>query len=370
MLRRLCVLLVASGALLLSAGIGLLSADWPFLHRVWQVPVDRADWRAVVPTPVATIDGGGSAFFPSATGDERTIDPAALADALAWAQSNGSAALLVLHADRLQLERYWQGLARDTLYPVLGASRSLLGVAFGFAEADGLIDSLDAPVERWLSGWRDEARGAITLRELLWNVSGLEVADATQWPGRLGRSGRLLYGTATERAALSFGSVHEAGTYFALSPVDAELLAIVLERASGVRYETYIARSLWRAIGAGVAGFSLDRRGGRAVAFDGLRAAPGDLLRLGALLANDGRVAGRAVLPPGWVADLSRGSMPNPEFGLDAWSFADHRLRLSGDGRVIWILPDDRLVIVRLGPATPGWDSADLPDIVRRGLHR
>lgn len=370
MLRRLCVVLVASGALLLSAGIGLLAADWPFLHRVWQVPVGRADWRAVVPTPVATIDGGGSAFFASATDDGRTIDKAALADALAWAQANDSAALLVLHGDRLQLERYWQGLARDTLYPVLGASRSLLGVAFGCALADGLVDSLDVPVERWLPEWRDEPRGAITLRELLWNVSGLEVPDTKRWLARVGRSGRLLYGTETERAALSFRAVHEAGMTFAVSPVDAELLAIVLERASGTRYETYIARSLWRAMGAGAATFSLDRRGGRAVAFDGLRATPGDLLRLGALLANDGTVAGRAVLPRGWVAGMAQGSVPNPQFGLEAWSFADHRLRLSGDGRVIWILPDDRLVIVRLGPATPGWDSADLPDILRRGLQR
>ena len=34
MLRRLLVVLVAAGALMLSAGIGLLAADWPFLYLV------------------------------------------------------------------------------------------------------------------------------------------------------------------------------------------------------------------------------------------------------------------------------------------------------------------------------------------------
>lgn len=76
MLRRLLVVLVAAGALMLSAGIGLLAADWPFLHRLWQLPADKAQWRVALRTPVEGLDGGGSAFFPVATPDERTIDAA------------------------------------------------------------------------------------------------------------------------------------------------------------------------------------------------------------------------------------------------------------------------------------------------------
>lgn len=370
MLRRLLVLIVAAGALTLSVGTGYLAADWPFLHRLWQLPADRSVWREVVRTPVAAIDGGGSRFFPLAGEDGRTIDPGALAEAGAWAESHGSEALLVLHRGKLQLERYWRGVTRESLYSVLGASRSLLGIACGRAILEGSIDSLDSPIERWLDEWRGEPRGAITLRQLLWNVSGLEVPRVVRWTDLLGRSGRLLYGTDLERAALAFRPAHEAGTHFAVSAVDAELLSLVIERATGMRYDRYIAQSVWRAIGAGRAQFALDRRGGRAAAFDGLRAAPGDLLRLGALLAGDGVVAARASLPPGWVAQMARGSVPNPRYGLDAWNVADRGLRLAGDGRAIWVFPDEQLVIVRLGDAVPGWDSMQLPDILRRGSAR
>ena len=82
-MRRLLVVLVAAGALMLSAGIGLLAADWPFLHRLWPLPADKAQWRVALRTPVEGLDGGGSAFFPVATPDERTIDAGALAMTLA-----------------------------------------------------------------------------------------------------------------------------------------------------------------------------------------------------------------------------------------------------------------------------------------------
>lgn len=369
MLRRFLVMSVATAALALSAGIGFLAADWPFLHRLWRLPAVTADWRAAVPTPLVTIDGGSSPFFPTAAAGERTVGEEALAEAEAWARAHESAALLVLHRGKVQLERYWQGLGRDARYPAQSLSASLLGLLYGRALADGRIGSLDTSVDRWIEEWRGEPRGAITLRQLLWNVSGLEPAAADGPLGLLGKAGRLRYGTEIARAALSFDLAHEPGTHFAVSPVDAQLLGIVLERASGESYPQVVAHSLWRPIGAGVAALSLDRRGGMAAVFDGLSVAPGDLLRLGALLADDGAVNGRQVLPPGWIHDMGRGSMPNPQFGLGVRALDGEGLLMAGDGRAVWVWPKDELVIVRLGPAVPGWDAPAMPDILRRNLH-
>ena len=368
MLRRLLLVIVAAGALMLSAGIGFLAADWPFLHRLWRLPADRAEWRVTVRAPVEAFDGGGSAFFPVATPGERTIESSALAQAESWAQAHDSVALLVLHRGRLQLERYWQGLSRDALYPVQGLSRSLLGVVYGCAISDGLVRSLDASVDHWLTEWRGERRGAITLRQLLQNVSGLETPALDSWVSLLGKGGRLQFGTESVRAALSFDLAHEPGTHFAVSPVDAQLLGIVLERASAERFPEVISQMLWRPIGAGVAGYGLDRRGGMAAVFDGLRAAPVDLLRVGALLVKDGVADGQQVLPQGWVREMARGSVPNPHYGLEAWQLEGGGLMMAGDGHAIWVWPDEQLVIVRLGRATPGWDAGTLPAILRGGL--
>lgn len=359
MLRRLFLVLVTSGALLVSAGIGVLAADWPFLHRLWQLPADVSGWRESVAVPTVTIGGAGARSFPAAAQGGQTIDVASLEQAAREAEANASAALLVLHRGVLQLERYWQGVTRDTLYPLESLSRALLGIAYGRALDDGSIDSLDAPIEQWLPEWYGEPRGSITIRQLLWNVSGLETPPDEGWRGRLGKAGRLQFGTTFERTALSYRAAHEPGTHFALARVDAQLAALILARASDESYATYIDRSVWQTGRAGRAEFALDRPRGTAAAFDGLRATAADVLRMGALLALD----------RGWAGEMARGSLPNPHYGLQASGLAGDGLLLSGDGRAVWIWPDEQLVIVRLGEATPGWDTASWAETLLRNLH-
>ena len=348
MLRRLLLVLVTSGALLVAAGVGLLAADWPFLDRLWRG----------APLPSVAIDGGGGPFFPLAADAERTLDAVALDAAAREAEANGAVALLVLHHGRVQLERYWHGAGRDGLYPLAGLSRALLGVAYGRALDDGTVDSLEEPLERWLGEWEGQPRGRITLRQLLWNVSGLETPATRGGWARLGKGGRREFGTTFARTALSFRPAHEPGTHFAPSRVDAQLAAIVLARASGMSYTEYVEHALWQPMHGGRAEFTVDRRGGMAAAYDGLRATPGDVLRLGALLAAD----------RGWAGEMARGSIPNPRYGLQARLLGDDGLELAGDGRAVWVWPDVQLVVVRLGDATPGPDAGVLPGLLRRAV--
>jgi CubicO group peptidase (beta-lactamase class C family) len=359
MLRRLSLVLVTSGALLVSAGIGVLAADWPFLHRLWQLSADASGWRESVAVPTVAISGAGAPLFPAAAQGEQTIDAALLEQAAREAEASAGAALLVLHRGVLQIERYWRGVTRDTLYPLESLSRALLGIAYGRALDDGSIDSLDAPIEQWLPEWYGEPRGGITIRQLLWNVSGLETPPQAGWRGRLGKAGRLQFGTTLERTALSYRAAHEPGTHFALARVDAQLAALILERASGESYATLIERSVWQPGRAGRAEFALDRPRGTVAAFDGLRATPVDVLRIGALLAQD----------RGWAGEMARGSLPNPHHGLQASGLAGDGLLLSGDGRAVWIWPAQQLVIVRLGDPTPGWDTPGWIESLRRNLH-
>jgi len=359
MLRRLSLVLVTSGALLASAGIGVLAADWPFLHRLWQLPADASGWRETVAVPTATLAGAAAPFFPLAAADARSIDAALLEQAATQAEANASEALLILHRGVLQMERYWRGVTRDTPYPLESLTRALLGIAYGHALDGGSIESLDAPIGQWLPEWYGEPRGAITIRQLLWNVSGLETPPQQGWRGRFGKEGRLRFGTTFERTALSYRAAHEAGTHFEISRVDAQLAALVLERASGASYADFIGQAVWQPAGAGRAEFALDRPHGMAAAFDGLRATPGDVLRVGALLALD----------RGWAGEMARGSVPNPHHGLQASALADDGLLLAGDGRAMWIWPGEQLVIVRLGDASPGWDTAGWAQGLLRNLH-
>jgi len=401
------VLLVAGAVLL-----GIVAADWPYYRRVLASTrlQDGGEWREEFYQPVATIDGGGQgAFFPAAGPEGTSIDPAALVAAARWAEANNSDALLVLHRGRLQLERYWQGTGADTLLSGRAMSRSLVGLVYGAAVVDGKL-ALDDPASRYLDEWRGDARGAITIRQLLQNVSGLEEVPTAGVPlaadaGALARAAafvriaadrntRLALGTDFAAAALSFPLAHEPGGRFAFSNANSQLLGVILERATGTPFERYVEQKLWAPLGAGTGEFHMDHASGMPAVYCCFRASPRDWLRLGALLAGDGRANGRAVLPRGWVAQMARGtSTVNPRYGLQVWSgratrgtreysadsgrgvphgedlLADDIVWMEGGGgRSVWAVPSQQLVIVRLGRASSGRDASVLPNTILRGL--
>jgi CubicO group peptidase (beta-lactamase class C family) len=411
-LRRV-MLVVALVLLVLCAVLaGIVAADWPYLQRViaiTQLP-DGGEWPESFYQPVAKIDGGGAgAFFPPAPAGATTIDPAALEAAAQWAGSNNSVALLVLHRGRVQLERYWQGMTADTPFSGRAMSRSLVGLVYGAAVADGRL-SLDDPAAKYLDEWRGDPRGAITIRQLMQNVSGLEEVALNAPPlaadagpiertaaflrTATGKNTRISLGTDFGAAALSFRLEHEPGGRFAFSNANSQLLGLILERATGTAFERYVEQQLWAPLGAGIGEFYMDRAHGMPAVYCCFRASPRDFLRVGALLAGDGVFDGRQVLPRGWVARMARDtSTVNPLYGLQVWSgrarrgtreyltgsgqgvphgedflAADVIWMEGGGGRSVWAIPSQQLVIVRLGRASPTWDGSVLPNTILRGL--
>jgi CubicO group peptidase (beta-lactamase class C family) len=409
-LRR--ILIVVALVLLVggSSVIGVLVADWPFWKRVIavvQLP-DSGEWPESFYQPVARIEGKPRGFFPAAAPGEESIAPQALAAAASWAEQNETVALLVMHRGVVQLERYWQGMTADQLFSGRAMSRSLLGLVYGFAVAEGRI-ALDDPVEKYLPEWRGEPRGQIRVRQLMQNVSGLEevplnVVNAppdAAGPVRawyllksfLGKNSRLSLASDFAAVALSFDLAHEPGTRFAFSNANSQLLGVILERATGEPFERYVEQRLWRQVAADAGEFYMDRSGGMPAVYCCFRATPRDFLRVGALLADDGRSGEAAVLPAGWIAQLRGTSSVNPVYGLQLWSgnpragvreyatgsgrgvthgepyVTDDVLWLEGGGgRTIWVVPSEDLVIVRLGRASPTWDAAVLPNTLLRGL--
>ncbi len=410
LLRRIAIVIVFVLLVAGSTAIGVVAADWPFWKRVFaivQLP-DTTEWPEWFYQPVATIQGTPREFFPSAAPGQLSIDPAALDAAAKWAGEHEAVALLVLHRGVVQLERYWQGMTADQLFSGRAMSRSLIGLAYGQAVADGRI-ALDDPASKYLPEWADEPRGAITVRQLMQNISGLEevplnVVNAP--PGAsapvrfaylarsfLGKNARLSLGSDFESVALSFALAHEPGTRFAFSNANSQILGVILERATGEPFERYFEQHVWRRVAAGRGEFYMDRERGMPAVYCCFRATPHDFLRLGALLANDGRSGQESVLPSGWVATLRGASSVNPLYGLQLWSgraragtreyatgsgrgvphgedyLSDDVLWMEGGGgRTIWAIPSEQLVIVRLGRASPGWDASVLPNTVLRGL--
>lgn len=358
-MRRLLTILTAAVLSLLSLAIGLVAADLPFWRRALQLPMP-AD---ALYLPVASIGEGVSAAM-AAPASAQVVDQEALEATVARARTAGVRALLAARGGELVLERYFGADDPRSLLPAGMVARPLVAMAVGQALAAGKIDSLDAPVARYLPEWDDEPRGHITLRQLLEDTSGLEtggdmrrVLRRSPWEdlGALpafatGKGVRLMLGNDFASTALRFRLEHEPGGFHHVSPANSQLAALVVERAAGVPYEQFVDAQLWRPLGAGHAELALDRRSGMPAAHCCWRATARDILGVVSLLATDGNRRGEPVLPAGWVREMMRQSRVHEDGGLQLKRVTIGGVpALSGDdddGNAFWVFPERELAIV------------------------
>lgn len=369
-MRRVLTILTAIVLLVVSLGIGAFTADLPFWRRALQLPLPAGG----VYLPTAGIgDAEASPLAPSPEAAS-AFDAPRVEEAANLARGSGSRALLVLFRGQLAIERYFVADDARTLLPATVIARPVVAMAAGIAQA-GKSALLDAPVTTVLPEWSDDARGRITLRQLLEETSGLEaggevrgILQRSPWSDFAGlprfataRGVRMLLGNDYESTALGFRLEHEPGGFRNHSPANAQLAAVIIERVTGQPYEEFVDQKLWRAAGAGHAEMQLDRRAGMPAAHCCWVATARDMLSIAALLAADGKQGDRQVLPAGWVAEMSRPSRVSAETGLQL-----RRLRLEGEDAVaandgegsgFWVVASRQLVILNI--AGQGGQSQD-----------
>ena len=377
-MRRVLTYLTAALLLVASLSIGALAADLPFWRRALQLPL-AAD---ALYLPVTTIGAAAAevpAPQPASAGNQ------ALEEVVARARIAGSRALFVMRAGEPVLSRYFGTDDEHTLLPAGVITRPMVAMTVGVALADGHIESLDVPVARYLTEWNDEPRGSITLRQLLEDTSGLETGGASPrllrsspWeePRRLpafatAKGVRMLLGNDFASTALRFELEHEPGGFHNESPANAQLAALIVERAAKQPFVEYLDQRLWRVVAAGAAELALDRRAGRPAAHCCWRATASDMLRVLNLLATDGAPNGTAILPAGWVQEMSRPSRVHAESALQLRrGEVTGLLALSGsddDGNEFWVIPQRQRTILNI--ANPAGSSpAGLPAMLLLAL--
>ena len=171
----------------------------------------------------------------------------------------------------------------------------------------------------------------------------------------------------------------------------------VIERATGRRYAEFLSREVLQPLGAMGGTVWVNRPGGLAHSGCCLMLPPESWLRL-----EDGRWEGRRLLPQGYVAEMTRATAQNPYYGMGVYVsgrytprrgwlnperepearrvlhsepyLADDLFLFDGNAnQVVYVIPSQRLVILRVGGNPPcssdsEWDNAFLPNTILRGL--
>jgi CubicO group peptidase (beta-lactamase class C family) len=321
------------------------------------------------------------------------VSTEALARAQAISDRFDGASLLVWRAGQMAYESYATGLSAASPLTTYSMAKSVLGLVYGLALRDGVISSLDTPVSDHLDEWRDDPRGAITLRQLLQMRSGLKLFSLAQ---KDSRALALLSGSNVTQTALATPLERAPGTMFEYANVNSQLAGTALDRAlkrQGLGgYHPYMSRRLWRPLGQSTATQGVEFVGGEPRFFANLDATARDWLRLGVLFADHGRFEGRRIVPAGWIDEMTKPSV-NPNYGLQIWRGSPWTAQRAygpnapqtvacaapyrapdmvffdgAGGQRVYVSAALRLVIVRTGKASWTWEDSALPNTIIDGL--
>ena len=347
-------------------------------------------------SPMALVSGGLGAYFE--VGEANTISAAALEAAGDYAMERETQAFIVYHQGKIRYQRFMEGFHDTSAISSHSWVKTLHGILVGFALQDGDIASLDDPIGRYIEEWRDDPRGEITVRQVLHNTTGLENPDPRGTdPYR--PAIQMIDGTDVNAVILSRPLMDPPGTSFIHNNVNTQLLGIILQRATGERFDHYLSEKLWRPLGAQRGALRKDTNYGNIISYCCFLSAPSDWLRVSHLLMHDGVLPdGRRLLPEGWVDAMLEPSDVNPNYGLHIWlgkpfnklrpyvptmppeyanthsePFAvDDLFFFDGGGKVrIWISPKLDLIVLRMGYPPPegmGFDEAFIPNTIIRGI--
>ncbi len=341
-------------------------------------PIANVDWFE----PTVPVGRGVGAPLTVAADSERSMDNAALEQARRYATEKNSYALLIAHRGVLQLEHYALGFHAERRLDSQSMHKPLAAILTMAAVADGKL-KLDDPIGRFIPAWRRDARGRITVRDVLYMQTGL--AEPAYQNDLASPGYRMFITSQLRNAVLAMPLEDSPGSRYKSHFAATQLLQLILESATGQRYATYLDQRLWSRLGAGEARVRLDRANGDAQVFCCIQAYPRDWLRVGLMLVRHGALGADAVLPLDAWQQLVTPSVHNPNFGMQqiwlgspykpiramdsrnptrglpmsAPFAADDVFYLEGrGGQRVYVVPSRELVVVRQGEVRMEWDDA------------
>jgi CubicO group peptidase (beta-lactamase class C family) len=263
---------------------------------------------------------------------------------------------------------------RTSLANIKSASKSLIAVLVGIARDRGQLPPLDTPITRWFPSLRtdpDARKRTITLAHLLSMQSGLASTSGEGY-GQWVRSRNWV------AFALARPIVEAPGTGMQYSTGSSHVLSAILTKATGLSTHAYAQQVLATPLGFTLARWPTDRQG---VYFGGneMLLTPAQMVAVGEMWRNQGRVGARQVVPSAWVeASCSPRTRsvwdPTREYGYGWWIQAIGGQRAcfawGFGGQYILVFPALDLVVTATSSTTVSEDRhghrAALFDLLRR----
>jgi len=308
------------------------------------------------------VESGEPQPWPMASGYNKEKLPDSLEAALIKYQS---IAFLVIKDDSIQYEQYWDHYDKNSYSNSFSMAKSIVSVLVGIALDEGKIKSLDEPVGNYLPHFNEGNNSKLTIRNVLTMSSGLNWDES--YSSLFSITAKAYYGENIEKLINGLKVVDEPGKKFDYMSGNTLLLAMIVEKATGMHLSNYASQKIWKPIGAELsAQWSLDHSDGEEKAYCCFYSNARDFARFGRLYLDDGmwnppgqHEGGQQIVSKKYVRESVTpaaidfdGSEKNC-YGYQWWITEEkgHRIFYARGlrGQYVVVIPDERIIFVRLG---------------------
>lgn len=267
---------------------------------------------------------------------------------------------LVIRNDSLVFEKYWENRKPSDLSNSFSMAKTIVSVLTGIAIKDGKIKGLDQSIGDFLPEFSQGERSKIKIRHLLSMCSGIDFDENYSNP--FAYPAKAYYGKDLRALTLKYQVKEEPGKEFEYLSGNTELMAFVLEKATGESLSEYASRKLWKPLGAANnALWSLDHENGVEKAYCCFNSNARDFARIGALYMHGGKIDSTIIVPEWYVEEsLKPASITDTDlggalskYGLSWWLTRHRGMQVFYArgilGQYILCIPEKKLIVVRLG---------------------
>lgn len=274
-----------------------------------------------------------------------------LVKALAIAKKSPNIRSLLVSIDgQIVLEEYFAKYGLDSLDHQRSGTKSIMATLIGIAIDKQFIKDIDEPVANYLPGLDSRLQG-ITIKHLLTMTSGFEwdeavsVEEYNTWVSSGDQLEYLLRKPMAETPGLAWN--YNSATM--------HLLSIILTKASGKSTSDFAEEHLFKPLGIEDSRWE-QLAGGYNNGGAGLELLPRDMVRLGQVIADQGRYKGKQIISKHFIEAATSNQEPEP-FASDenvgygyGWWVGEPKgvkaiLARGYAGQLIAIFPEKQIVV-------------------------
>ncbi len=266
-------------------------------------------------------------------------------------------AFLIIKNDSIWHEKYYDGFNKDSKSNSFSMAKTMVSSLLGRAIMDGDIKSLNQPVADFFPEFSDKLGSKLTVGDLSSMSSGLNWDENYYSPFSI--TTRAYFDDDLRTMMLNLKVVNEPGTSLEYLSGNTQLLGMVIEKATGKTLSENLSEKFWKPLGCeNPALWQLDsEEGGLEKAYCCIASNARDFARFGRLYKCKGYWNGKKLLEPEFVELSTRPRFQEtPYYGYGLW-LSQHKDKdiyyLRGHlGQYVIVIPEDDLIIVRLGEGT------------------